>query len=144
MTGSKSEGSPRRDAAGRIVALPDLYGVVGAGLVIGLLLLLLFDGVFTLIGPGRIGQSNGWLAVILPAWLFAEEFRAWHGGSARFVAAAVAAGVGITSGLLAAGIAANLPPLAGGGIGAAVSTLVYATVWFHGVRWLDSRTPMRR
>lgn len=140
MTESKSDSRPRRDAAGRVVALADLIGVVGAGLVIGLLVLLLFDGVFSFIGTGRIGQSNGWLAVILPAWLFAEDFRAWHGGAARFVAAAVAAGVGIASGLLAAGIAVELPPLAGGGIGAAAFALVYATVWFHGVRWLDSRT----
>jgi len=139
MTESKSDSLPRRDAAGRVVALPDLLGVVGAGLVIGLVVLLLFDGVFTLIGDGRLGQSNGWLAVILPAWLFADDFRAWAGGSARFVAAAVATGVGVASGLLAAGIAAELPPTAGGGIGAAVFALVYAAVWFHGVRWLDGR-----
>ncbi|MFY1635547.1 hypothetical protein ACN27F_20110 [Solwaraspora sp. WMMB335] len=141
MTQSRSDSLPRRDAAGRIVVLADLLGVVLAGLVIGLLVLLLFDGVFTLIGSGgRLGQSNGWLAVILPAWLFTDDFRAWRGGSARFVAAAVAAGVAVTSGLLAAGLAADLPPLAGGGIGAGVFSLVYAAVWFHGVRWLDRRS----
>ncbi|MDG4763264.1 hypothetical protein O7632_03940 [Solwaraspora sp. WMMD406] len=144
MAESKSDARPRRDAEGRIATLADLIGVVLAGLVIGLLVLLLFDGVFQLIASGRLGQSNGWLAVILPAWLFADDFRAWRGGSARFVAALVALGVGVASGLLAAGVATGivfgLPPLVSGGIGAAVLSVAYATVWFHGVRWLDGRT----
>jgi len=140
MTGPDSGSFPRRDAAGRIVALTDLLGVALAGVVIGALVLILFDSAFLLIGRGRFGQSNGWLAVILPAWLFVDDFRSWRGGPARFVAGPVALGVGVTCGLLTAGLATELPPLAGGASAATVFTLVYALVWFHGVRWLDHRT----
>ena len=42
----------------------------------------------------------------------------------------------ITSGLLAAGLTAAWPPLASGAVAAAVFTVGYALIWFHGVRWL--------
>ncbi|PZM95987.1 MAG: hypothetical protein DIU79_06140 [Actinobacteria bacterium] len=129
-------GFPRRDAHGRLVALPDLLGVALAGLVIGILILVLFDGVLAFLGFAEFGRANGWLAVILPVWLFAEEFRAWRNGTYRVLVALVAAGVAITSGLLAAGLANEWPPLASGGVAATVFTFGYALIWFHGVRWL--------
>ncbi|XTZ17160.1 hypothetical protein ACQSSU_07290 [Micromonospora echinospora] len=134
------DGFPRRDAEGRVVALGDLLGVTLAGVVIGVLALVLFDWTFELIGSGDFGQANGWLAVILPAWLFLEDFRAWSFGAARVVAALVAVVLGVAGGLLVAGLADGLPPLASGTLAATVFTVVYAVVWFNGVHWLARRT----
>mgnify|MGYP001362139424 CR=1 FL=1 len=140
MSEASSEGFPRRDAEGRISHLPDLIGTAFGGLVIGLLVLVVLDWGFALIGLGSFGGANGWLALILPAWLFVEEFRAWGRGPARVVAAAVAAAVGLTLGLAVAGFVRALPALWAGVTGAGVAVLAYALVWFIGVRWLASRT----
>ncbi|WP_422772803.1 hypothetical protein ACN28C_07370 [Plantactinospora sp. WMMC1484] len=131
---------PRRDERGRIVVLADLLGVALAGVVVGLLGLLVFDAGFALLGLGDFGGASGWLALILPVWIFVEEFRAWSFGPARIAAALVAAAVGIATGLLAAGLAASTPPLVSGGLAAAVFAMAYALVWFVGVRWLAGRT----
>ena len=137
---AQQSGFPRRDDEGRLVSVTDLLGMTLAGLVIGLLVLLAFDGALALLGLAEFGRANGWLALLLPAWLFAEEFRAWRYGPARVVAALVAAGVGLTVGLLAAGLANELPPLVSGGCAAAAGTVTYAVIWFFGVRWLARRT----
>jgi hypothetical protein len=140
MSEARGSGFPRRDARGRIDVLPDLLGVVLAGLVIGVLALVLLDWVFALAGFGTFGRANGWLALILPAWLFVEEFRAWGPGPARVLAAATCAALGVALGLLVSGLARDLPPLASGALGAAVAALSYAVTWFSAVRWLARRT----
>ncbi|MCI4063738.1 hypothetical protein MRQ36_14545 [Micromonospora sp. R77] len=140
MTEQQQRAFPRRDADGRILTLGDLLGVSLAGLVIGVLALVLFEWAFASVGAGSFGRTNGWLAVILPLWLFWDDFRAWEFGAARVVAALVAAAVGVFAGLLTAGLAADLPPLASGALAAAVFTLAYAVIWFHGVHWLARRT----
>ncbi|MGC5286048.1 hypothetical protein [Micromonospora sp. DT231] len=141
QSGSEQQGGfPRRDAQGRVRTLGDLLGVCLAGLVIGALALVLFDWAFASIGAGDFGHTNGWLAVILPAWLFWDDFRAWEFGAAR-VMAAVAAAVGVFVGLLVAGLAAaGLPTLFSGTLAAGAFTVVYAMIWFPGVRWLSRRT----
>jgi hypothetical protein len=131
---------PRRDAAGRVERYPDLVGTALAGVVIGVVVLLLFDVVIGLFDPGRFGEANGWLALVLPAWLFVEEFRAWNGGPARWVVAGVSAVLALAVGLVVAGLADGFPALAGGALGAFAFALVYSVVWFFGVRWLDRRT----
>ena len=131
---------PRRDADGRVVRLVELLASVAAGLVLGLLALLLIDGLSSLLGLGRFGQLSGWLAGILPVWLFTEEFRAWRGIPAR-------AGLAIVSGLLAgvlgiavaATIGGVLPPLGSGAVGAAISAFLYGVLWYVGIRWLADR-----
>lgn len=133
-------GFPRRDEDGRVTFLADLVGVTLAGLVTGLLALVLLDWVFTLFGLGEFGRTSGWLVVILPVFLFVEEFRAWGPGPARTVAALVAVVIGIAAGLLVAGAVAALPPLATGTAAGAVFALSYALIWFLGVRWLARRT----
>jgi hypothetical protein len=140
MTEAKSDGFPRRDADGRIIALPDLLGVTLAGLVVGVVVLALFDGILAIAGAGDFGGANGWLALILPVWLFSEEFRTWRIGAARIAVALVAAAVSVTAGLLGAGLARDLPPLGRGAIAAAVFSLVYVLIWFHGIRWLARRS----
>ncbi|MFJ6163977.1 hypothetical protein ACIQH6_02570 [Micromonospora orduensis] len=141
QSGSEQQGGfPRRDDQGRVRTLGDLLGVCLAGVVIGVLALVLFDWAFASIGAGDFGHTNGWLAVILPAWLFWDDFRAWEFGAARVVAAIVAAAVGVFVGLLIAGMGAGLPPLLSGALAAAAFTVAYATAWFPGVRWLARRT----
>ena len=139
MTEQRS-GFPRRDAEGRVLTLGDLLGVSLAGWVIGVLALVLFDWAFASIGAGEFGRTNGWLAVILPAWLYWDDFRAWEFGAARVVAALVAAVVAGVGGQLDAAVAAGLEPLLTGGVAALAFTLVYAVLWFHGVHWLARRT----
>lgn len=140
MSEAKSAGFPRRDADGRLATIGDLLGVAGAGLLVGLVAVLVFDAGFALLGLGEFGQASGWLAAVLPAWLFVEDFRAARYGAARVVAALLAAAFGVALGLLAAGLVVDLPSLVGGAAGAAAFTVGYAVVWFYGVRWLEHRT----
>ncbi|MEV4199848.1 hypothetical protein [Micromonospora globbae] len=139
MTEQQS-GFPRRDDEGRIRFLGDLVGVSLAGWLIGVLALLVFDWGFATVGAGEFGRANGWLAVILPVWLFWEDFRAWEFGAARVIAAVVGVAVAVVVGLVVAGFAAGLPGLLTGALAAAAFTVAYAVVWFPGVRWLARRT----
>jgi hypothetical protein len=134
---------PRRDERGRIARLPDLLGTALAGVVIGVVVLVVIDLLVAAIGSGTFGGANGWLALVLPAWLFVEDFRSWRDGPARWAAAGVAVAVALALGLLATGLAAGLgdglPALAGGTIGAVTFAVAYSAIWFLGVRWLDRR-----
>jgi hypothetical protein len=139
MNDRTDRGDVRRDAQGRLIRAVDLLGLTLGEFVVGIMALVLFDGAFALLGFGDFGRANGWLAVILPGWLFVEDFRAWRYGPARVVAALVAAGVGVGLGLVAAGLAGGLPALVSGGTGALVASVAYALIWFYGVRWLSHR-----
>jgi hypothetical protein len=140
MTETKSERRPRRDADGRLVTVGDLLGVAFAGLVTGVVVLLVFEGIMSLARAFDFGSSSGWLALILPVWLFTEEFRAAGYGAYRIVVAALAAGFGIAVGMTLAGLAAaTFPPLVSGAVGALGLTVVYCLVWFYGLRWLSHR-----
>ncbi|WP_433723872.1 hypothetical protein ACQP2Y_01540 [Actinoplanes sp. CA-051413] len=140
MAETKSERRPRRDADGRLVTVGDLLGVALAGWVTGIVVLLLFEGVMSLARAFDFGSSSGWLALILPVWLFTEEFRAAGYGAYRIVVAALAAGFGVAVGMTLAGLAAaTFPPLVSGAVGALGLTVVYCLVWFYGLRWLSHR-----
>jgi hypothetical protein len=99
------------------------------------------DGRLATVGGGsRFGSGSGWLIVILPIWAFVEEFRSARHGAARVLVALVAAGLGVLAGLVAAGLAATAAPaLVSGGVGAVVFSVVYAVVWFYGLRWVAHR-----
>jgi hypothetical protein len=135
---------PRRDEAGRVVGLADLVALTLAAWLTCVAVLIMIDGVSALLGWGSFGGSSGWLALILPAWLFIlEELRAWRGVHGRLPLAISGGLAGLALGLgaasLVAGLAAGLPPLVSGGAGAAVAALAYALYWFHGIRWLARR-----
>jgi hypothetical protein len=140
MAERKSSSFPRRDEHGRVVGLADLLALTLASLVTGLVVLLIIEGAGALVGWGEFGQASGWLALILPAWLFIiEELRAWRAiGGARLVVAVSGGLLGIALGLLVAGVVPG-PPLVSSGVGAVVAALAYAVYWFHGIRWLASR-----
>jgi hypothetical protein len=140
MTETKSERRPRRDADGRLATIGDLLGVALAGLVCGVVILLAFDGVMSLVGLSKFGHTSGWLALILPVWLFTEEFRAAGYGASRVIVAILGAGFGVAVGMTLAGFAsAAFTTLVSGAVGAAGLTVVYCLVWFYGLRWLSHR-----
>ena len=140
MTDTKSERRPRRDPNGRLATFGDLVGTMLAGLVTGVVLVLILETILALSRVSHFGQTNGWLAVILPVWLFIEEFRAERSGANRVVVAALAAGFGVATGLSFAGLAAvDFPRLVSGFVGAAAFAVVYCLVWFYGLRWLSHR-----
>jgi hypothetical protein len=131
---SRTPSFPRRDADGRIEYVVDLLGITLAGLVLGVLILLVIDGGAALLGLGTFGRASGWLAAVLPGWLFIEEVRAWRGVRWRLLLTLVAALVAVLLGIIAAGTASFLPPLASGAVGATVAAVAYALVWFYGIR----------
>jgi hypothetical protein len=134
---------PRRDADGRVQHLAELVAASVLGVLVGLGALALIDGVIALLGTGRFGNASGWLATILPALIFFDDLRAWRGYGVRFLVAIVAAGLGVGLGLVSAGAATSivdgLAPMLSGALGALVAVVVYAVVWFVGIRWLSGR-----
>ncbi|NJC82086.1 hypothetical protein [Planosporangium mesophilum] len=131
---------PRRDADGRVLHLAELLASVAVGLVLGILALLVIDGLSSLFGLGRFGQLSGWLAGILPVWLFIEEFRAWHQVRGRIGMALVSGFLAAVLGIAVAAVAESaLPPLGSGAVGSAVSALLYGVLWYVGIRWLADR-----
>ena len=140
MTDAKSERRPRRAPNGRLATIGDLLGTALAGLVTSIVVLLVFEAVLSLTRISHFGATSGWLALILPLWLFTEEFRAQGLGAHRIVVAVLGAGFGVASGMTFAGFAATeFPRLVSGFVGAAACTVVYCLVWFYGLRWLSHR-----
>ncbi|WP_018347675.1 hypothetical protein [Longispora albida] len=129
---------PKRDDRGRITVLTDMLAAVTASLVLSLAVVLVIDLVAVAFGAA-FGQSSGWLGVILPAWLFTEEFRAWRGTPGRGALAAFGVVFSLVAGMSAGFTAEYLPALASGAIGAAVCVLAYLLIWFFGIRWLARR-----
>jgi len=140
VTDTRRDRRPRRDAGGRLATIGDLLGTVLAGLVCGMAVLLLVEGVLALVHRSGFGHTSGWLALILPVWLFTEEFRAAGFGAARVLVAGLGAGLGLALGLTFAGWAATVSPaLVSGAVGALTLAVVYCLVWFYGLRWLNHR-----
>src|SRR5689334_15825524 len=126
MAETKSVRRPRRDADGRLVTVQDLLGVALAGLVSGLVILVIFEGVMALFRASQFGDASGWIAIVLPVWLFTEEFRAAGFGAYRIVVAGLAAGFGVAIGMTLAGLVAPaFPALVSGAVGALGLTVVY-------------------
>jgi hypothetical protein len=118
----------------------DLVGVAMAGLVCGVAVLLVFEAIMSLTRLSHFGATSGWLTLILPVWLFTEEFRAAVYGAYRIVVAVLGAGFGVAVGMTLAGLLAReFPALVSGTAGAAGLTIVYCLVWFYGLRWLSHR-----
>jgi len=140
MAETKNERRPRRGADGRLLTVGDLLGAALAGLVTGLVVLLVFEGIMSLLRMSEFGDASGWLALILPVWLFTEEFRAAGFGAYRIVVGGLGVGFGIAIGMTLAGLAAaTFPALVSGAVGALGLTVVYCLVWFYGLRWLSHR-----
>ena len=140
MSETRSARRPRRDADGRLATVGDLLGVALAGLVSGVVILLVFEGVMSVLRLSEFGDASGWLAAILPVWLFVEEFRAAGYGAYRVIVAILGGGLGVVVGMTLAGFAArSFPALVSGAIGATGLVVVYCLVWFYGLWWLRHR-----
>ena len=127
---------PRRDERRRVVALVDLLAVTFAGTVIGAVVVVALDGAYALLGLGRFGSGSGWLAGILPVWLFGEEVRAWKGVRGRAAVALLAGVLGLAVAFGVNAATGYLPRLAGGVVAILAGSLLYAVIWYFGIRWL--------
>jgi hypothetical protein len=136
VTDSKKPVGPARDEQGRIIGLVNLLAVALVGFLISVAGLVVIDGLFALIGLGTFGDLNGWLALIFPALIFVEQFRAADRGAARLAVLAVGALVAIGLGTLAAGLVSDLPALASGAIAALIATVAYCVIWYTGTAYL--------
>ena len=117
----------------RLTRLTDLIGQCLAGLVISLAGLLVVDGIYALLGFGEFGNVSGWLAMVFPILVFAQQFTAARGERGRVLVTIIAVLVAAALGLSAAGLSRGLPPIASGAIGALVATLAYAAIWHVGL-----------
>lgn len=117
----------------RINRLTDLLAQCLAGFLISIAGILIMDGLFALIGIGKFGDLNGWLALIFPIMVFVGQFQAAKGERGRIIIAALGAVVGLGLGSTAAGAFAHLPAIGSGAVGALLATLVYAAIWHIGL-----------
>jgi hypothetical protein len=135
---TRSASFPRRDADGRIAQLPDMLGGVFFYMVVGTIVLVAIDGIVSLLNIGPFGHVSGWLAGILLVFMFVEDFRSWKGAPLRIAVAFVGAALGVLAGS-ALGPHIDLPAVFAGAISVAVAGLIYALVWFFGIRFVVSR-----
>ena len=134
---------PHRDADGRVVSASEMVISVITSVAIVTVLLIVVDALASVAGRGSFGRISGWPAAILAVWLFIEDFRAWKIGPARVGVALVAAALGALAGGLLASVLGVLPPLFAGALGALLACLIYAMIWFFGVRLVAGRTTER-
>lgn len=130
---------PPRDPRGRIARLPEIIGGAMFGVVLTMIVLIVIDGLFTLLGVGKFGSISGWLAGIMTVWMFIEEFRAWKGVPGRAVITLLGVIVGLGLGVLISSRLEALPAIFNGAISVTLSVLVYAVLWFFGIRYLSDR-----
>jgi hypothetical protein len=138
-TPAKSPSYPRRDADGRIATLPDMLGGVLFSVVVGTILLLAIDGIFSLLNVGRFGRISGWLAGILLVFMFIEDFRSWKGAPLRIAVAFVGAALAVLAGGALSAQIDSLLAVFAGAISVAVAGVIYAVIWFFGIRFVVSR-----
>lgn len=138
---SSGQKYPHRDADGRIVSASEMVISVITSVAIVTVLLIAVDGFASVAGRGSFGRIAGWPAAILAVWTFIEDFRAWKIGPARVGVALFAAALAALAGGLLASVLGALPTLFAGVLGALLACLIYAMIWFFGVRLVAGRTP---
>jgi len=126
---------PTRDAEGRIQSMVEFLAAAMAATVFTFAVLAGIDLLFTLFSDDRFGGINGWMCVVLAAFVFVDDFKAWAGTRFRvpvFIAAVLLATV---TGL---GVNAALPeewlPLLAGGLAGMATVIIYVVLWFTGIR----------
>lgn len=120
-------------AVQRLNRLTDLLAQVLAGFFISIAGVLIIDGLFALLGLGKFGDLNGWLALIFPFMVFLGQFGVAKGERGRALIAAIGAFFAIGMGTIATTYVKHLPPIGSGAVGALVATLVYAAIWHVGL-----------
>jgi uncharacterized protein YacL len=130
---------PPRDDRGRIAKLPEILGGAIFGVVLSMIVLVVIDGLFALLGVGKFGSISGWLAGIITVWMFIEEFRAWKGVPGRAAVALLGVIVGLGLGVLISSRLEALPAVFNGAISVTFAVVIYAVLWFFGIRYLADR-----
>lgn len=130
---------PRRDASGRVASAMEFLAGSLALILLGVVVLVAIDGIFSLLGAGKFGKISGWLAGILMVFLFIDDFRAWRGVPMRVLVAIFGVVLGVVVGSLVNGAVSVLPNVFSGAIGVTIGGLVYALIWFYGIRWSAAR-----
>ena len=130
---------PRRDDRGRVATWPDMVAGVVLNMLVGTFILAAVDGIIALLGGGTFGRFNGWISGILVVWLFVEDFRAWRIGTGRIGVTLLGIVAGLGVGIVVARSLTMLPNLFAGAVGMLVAGMLYAAVWFFGIRALADR-----
>ncbi|HEY1174697.1 MAG TPA: hypothetical protein VGF17_00945 [Phytomonospora sp.] len=126
---------PTRDAEGRVQSMIEFLASSLLATVFTFALLAGIDLLFAGFSTDEFGGINGWMCVVLAAFLFVDDFKAWSGTRFRvpvFIAAVLLATV---TGL---GVNVALPdtwlPLVAGGLAGTASVIIYVVLWFTGIR----------
>jgi hypothetical protein len=133
--------SPEERGGPRIETLGQLIGTVLAYVVMGAAALIVFDLLFITIGGGEFGRVSGWVAAVPSVFVFSQQFRRYEGASRWTVAltgVVLGLGAGIASTLL---LPPTWSPLLVGGVGGLVAALVYAALWYSGIKTYGEERP---
>lgn len=126
--GLEEEGKPRVETLGQLV------GTVLAYVVMGAIILVVVDLLFSAVVGDDFGRIPGWMAAVPSVFVFTDQFRR-HEGASRWAVAVLGAVLGIGVGVAASVLLPQTwPPLAVGGIGGLVAALVYAALWYAGIK----------
>ncbi|WP_020522445.1 hypothetical protein [Catelliglobosispora koreensis] len=117
----------------RASRLADLLAQSFAAFLISIAGVLIIDGLFALLGLGKFGDMNGFLALVFPIIFFAGQYSAAKGERGRPLVAAIGAFFGLGVGSISAGMFPDMSPIGTGALGAFVATIIYATIWHVGL-----------
>jgi hypothetical protein len=131
---------PHRDADGRIMLLTEFLAYTLMVIAVGVLMLAAIDALFMVLGFGTFGQISGWISGILAVFVFVDDFRAYKDRPSRWL---VAIGALLLAGFAALGILSRLPefwlPLFNGALSVTVAAMLYAVLWFTGIRLIGAQ-----
>jgi hypothetical protein len=130
--------SPQRP---KVETLGQLIGAVLAYFVMGAVVLVVIDLVFVLPTGRGFGETSGWIAALPTVWVYTEQFRRYEGGS-RWGIMAAGVVLGLGAGLAVTVVApATWLPMYSGGLGGLAAALVYAPLWYAGVKAFGEERP---
>jgi hypothetical protein len=134
---------PPRDADGRIATVSEMLAGVAFTMIVGVILVVVIDGIITLLGAGSFGSFSGWIAGVLAVWMFVEDFRAWRAVAARTLVALFGIVLSIALGIALNVVVGALPRVFSGAISVTVAAVAYAVIWFFGIRFFADRNTGR-
>jgi hypothetical protein len=116
------------------MTLGQLVGTALAYFVMGAVVLAVIDLLFVIPSGRPFGETSGWIAALPTVWAYTGQFRR-YGGAARWgvmlVGFLLGLGAGLAVGIL---LPPTWPPMVTGGLAGLTAALVYAPLWYAGVR----------
>jgi uncharacterized membrane protein YjfL (UPF0719 family) len=136
-----ARGKPAEEQRPKVETFGQLMGAVLAYFVMGAVALVLIDLVFVLPTGRGFGESSGWIAALPTVWVFTEQFKR-YAGAARWGLMLVGVILGLAAGFAVAIILpVSWPAMLTGGVGGLVAALVYAPLWFAGIKTFGEERP---